>query len=105
MEALKLRLIDLSGTYDPEMLLRPFKDRRLKTASSRRKLPLKALLNSAELEQLLSWRNRRLAQEADAPFSDYLFAIPEKRFTLISEDLVLPILHYALRSATCCRIL
>ncbi|MCD8520926.1 MAG: tyrosine-type recombinase/integrase [Saccharospirillaceae bacterium] len=100
MEALKLRLIDLSGTYDPEMLLRPFKDRRLKTASSRRKIPLKALLNSAELEQLLSWRNRRLAQEADAPFSDYLFAIPEKRFTSISEDLVFPILHSALRAAT-----
>lgn len=34
MEALRLRLIDVSGTYKPELLVRPFLGRRLKTNSS-----------------------------------------------------------------------
>lgn len=100
MEALRLRLIDLSGKYDPELLVRPFLGRRLKTNSSRRKIPLKALLTDEERAKLLEWKSKREQQETTTPFSDYLFAIPSKGFHCVSEDLVFPILHKAMRSVT-----
>jgi len=100
MEALRLRLIDLSGKYESELLVRPFLGRRLKTNSSRRKIPLNALLTDEERAKLLDWKSKREKQEAATPFSDYLFAIPGKGFHCVSEDLVFPILHKAMRSVT-----
>jgi len=100
MEALRLRLVDLSGSYDPELLVRPFLGRRLKTNSSRRKIPLKALLTDKELKKLLEWKTKRVHQETIKPFSDYLFAIPDKGFHCVSEDLIFPMLHKTMRSVT-----
>jgi len=100
MEALRLRLIDLSGTYKPDLLVRPFLGRRLKTNSSRRKIPLYALLSEEEWKKLLAWKEKRLKQESEAEFSEYLFAVKELNFRCAPEDLVFPIIHKAMRSVT-----
>jgi integrase len=99
-EALKLRLIDIYGVHDPMLLVRPFKYRRLKTASSKRVLPLSVLLEADELEMLMAWLKDRKIEEDSNPFSHYLFSIPEKNYVCISEDLVFPVIHSAMRASS-----
>ncbi|NVK43199.1 MAG: tyrosine-type recombinase/integrase [Oceanospirillaceae bacterium] len=99
-EALKLRLIDIYGVRDPMLLVRPFKYRRLKTASSKRVLPLSVLLEADELEILKEWLKDRKIEEETNPFSQYLFSIPDKNYVCISEDLVFPVIHSAMRATT-----
>ncbi|MEY8241435.1 MAG: site-specific integrase, partial [Cycloclasticus sp.] len=99
-EALKLRLIDFHGTYSPMLLVRPHVGRRLKTFASKRVLPLKVLLEKDELEFLQNWLEARKTEELENPFSPYLFSIPEKNYACISEDLVFPALHAAMRAST-----
>lgn len=112
-EALKLRVIDIQGTNQPELLIRPHAKRRLKTASSQRRLPLKLLLDKEELELLLNWRNKRLTyfenKTKDLPYylkerdntlsKGYLLGIPEKHYEFVPEDLVFPAIHKAMRLA------
>ena len=100
MEALRLRLIDVSGTYKPDLLVRPFLGRTLKTSSSRRKMPLYALLSEEEWKKLCAWKEKRLKQELEVEFSEYLFAVKELNFRCAPEDLVFPIIHKAMRSVT-----
>lgn len=99
-EALKLRLIDVHGDHDPMLMIRPFKFRRLKTTSSKRVLPLAALLEPEELKLLQDWIVNRKKEEEDSPYSQYLFSIPEKNYGCISEDLVFPVIHAAMRAST-----
>ena len=78
LEALKLQLDDLHETYPAELLIRPWKERRLKTPNATRKIPLYALLPEEELNLLVEWKRQRLGeiQTADRPSSAYLFAVP-----------------------------
>ncbi len=99
-EVLKLRIIDIYGSYTPMLLVRPHFDRRLKTFSSNRLLPLKVFLEKDELELLQSWLEARKAEELKRTFSYYLFSIPEKNYYCISEDLVFPALHAAMSACT-----
>lgn len=99
-EALKLRLIDVHGDHDPMLMIRPFKFRRLKTTASKRVLPLAALLEPEELKLLQDWIINRKKEEEESPYSQYLFSIPEKNYGCISEDLVFPAIHAAMRATT-----
>lgn len=99
-EALKLRLIDVHGDHDPMLMIRPFKFRRLKTTASKRVLPLVALLEPEELKLLKEWIINRKKEEEESAYSQYLFSIPEKNYGCISEDLVFPAIHAAMRATT-----
>jgi integrase len=99
-EALKLRLCDVDGSHEPMLLVRPHKGRSLKSSSSKRALPLKALLEKVELDLLMSWLKERKAEESRAQYSNYLFSIPEMNYYCVSEDLVFPAIHTAMRAST-----
>lgn len=111
-ETLKLRLIDIQGKANQEVLVRPHSERRLKTTSSQRRIPLRWFLEEKELTALMEWKARRVAQEKNRPSmaasgmssqwagSPYLFAIPDKGYTFAPEDLVFPAIHQAMRKAT-----
>lgn len=99
-EALKLRLIDIQGTIDPVLLIRPHMGRTLKTTHSQRQLPLKYFLSTNELTELLAWLKKRKAQQADHNFSNYIFSIPEKNIALMTENIVIPYIHQGMREIT-----
>lgn len=96
-EALKLRVKDISGNYNPMLLVRPHYDRRLKTLSSKRILPLKVFLEESELDLFRSWLKQRKNEEEIFKYSKYLFSIPELGYLYIPEEYVFPIIHQALR--------
>ncbi len=75
-EVLKLRLADLHISFLPELLIRPWAKRTLKTRASNRKIPLHALLSEEELEWLGDfWRRRRQEAGTSDPAA-HLFADP-----------------------------
>jgi len=100
MEALKLQLIDLNEQDPAELLIRPWEQRRLKTPNATRKLPLYALLNCKELEELRKWKSsREIENQSMRTPSPFLFSIPSLDYTFLPEGLVFPIIHDALRQA------
>jgi len=99
-EVLKLRLIDVHGKVDPEILVRPHATRRLKTKNSTRRLLLTCLLEGDELDSLLSWVDKRRNQERETIYSPYLFSIPGKQYGYVPEELLFPAIHRAMRTAT-----
>ena len=99
-EALKLRLQDIQGWIDTMLLIRPHNERRLKTSSSKRQLPIDDLLSPDELQLLRDWFEKRERQEQAQPYSYYLFAIPAKGYVCVSDDLVFPAIHKAMRAST-----
>lgn len=106
MEVLKLKSVDLNEANPSELLIRPSEARRLKTKSSTRKLPLYALLSEEELTLLKDWKVERATQHPEnAPVHEqFLFGIPELTtlgmVEVISQDLLFPIIHDAMRSMT-----
>lgn len=98
-EVLKLRLIDVQGKVDPEILVRPHATRRLKTKNSTRRVLLSCLLEAHELKQFLDWTEKRRQHEASASYSPYLFSIPENRYAFVPEELIFPAIHKAMRTA------
>lgn len=79
-EAAGLLVADLEKSPDYDLVIRPNADRKLKSASANRVLPLRPLLPRWALGQLLRWRRRRLrdARDRDDPGSTLLLAVPEK---------------------------
>lgn len=101
MEALKLQRNDFLESDPAELLIRPWEHRRLKTPNAVRKLPLTALLSPGELQDLRRWKRMREAESATERIpSPYLFTLPGSPYTAVSENLVFPLIHDALRSAT-----
>ena len=106
MEVLKLKSVDLNEANPSELLIRPSAARRLKTKSSTRKLPLYALLSDEELTLLKVWKVERANQHPEnAPVHEqFLFGIPELTALgmpeVVSQDLLFPIIHDAMRSVT-----
>jgi len=96
-EVLKLRIIDVHGKVDPEILVRPHATRRLKTKNSTRRILLSCLLEPHELEKLLEWTQKRREEEQTESYSPYLFSIPQKKYAYIPEELLFPAIHRALR--------
>ncbi|HIM96345.1 MAG TPA: site-specific integrase [Gammaproteobacteria bacterium] len=99
-EALKLRLQDIQGWTDTMLLIRPHSERRLKTSSSKRQLPINDLLSPDELQLLRGWFEKRKSQESEQTYSHYLFTIPDKGYVCVSDDLIFPAIHKAMRAAT-----
>ncbi|MEH6671348.1 hypothetical protein [Halopseudomonas sp.] len=128
-EALKLRMSDLQVSWLPaseqepiherhqsmrrlsekeileldlpvDLLIRPHALRGLKTQNAVRRLPLRVLLEPDELDLLLEWFEQRKGEEKVHPFSDFLLCIPALRTLWISESVLMPALHRAMRDAT-----
>ena len=101
MEALKLQRNDLLESDPAELLIRPWEHRRLKTPNAVRKIPLYALLSPGELQGLRQWKRMRETESATETIpSPYLFTLPGSPYSAVPENLVFPLIHDALRSAT-----
>ncbi len=100
MEVLRLRISDFHQSSKPEILIRPWDTRRLKTKSSTRKIPVYALLDEDELAILKSWWEKRNKQEKEEPFSEQLFAIPRIGLSTINQEFLFPKIHHILRVVT-----
>lgn len=100
MEVLRLRISDFHPSSKPEILIRPWDTRRLKTKSSTRKIPVYALLDEDELASLKSWWTKRTKQEKNATFSEQLFAIPRIGLSTINQEFLFPKIHQILRAIT-----
>jgi len=97
-EVLKLRLADYHPSSRAELLVRPWSNRRLKTKSSTRKLPIHALLTKTELKMLDDLYGKRCQQEGGGRRDSYLFALPEDGKDSISEESVFQQIHRVMRS-------
>ncbi|WP_455233029.1 hypothetical protein [Geopseudomonas aromaticivorans] len=97
----KLSSEELAGLELPvDLLIRPHAQRGLKTQNAVRRLPLRVLLEPAELKLLIDWYRQRQEEEASNPTSEYLFCIPQLRTQWISESSLLPALHSCMRAVT-----
>jgi len=74
-EVLKLRLIDLQGYTEPELLIRTNRYGYVKSNESIRRLPLISLLEGDELRLLLKWKNERLFEEGKKVSDALLFCL------------------------------
>lgn len=100
METLKLRLIDLQGVAEPELLVRTNRYGYVKSSESIRRLPLACLLEEDELALLLDWqRDRRLEDEKSIPES-LLFCLESQPNVLLPKHEVLPPIVQAIRQVT-----
>jgi integrase len=100
MEVLKLELRDICLAEPAELLVRPTEARRLKTKNATRKLPLHALLDADELKRLAEFVETRRTEELSSPFSDFLFAAPQRKFKFIPQDTLFDALHAVMREVT-----
>lgn len=99
MEVLKLEMQDLHDDEPAELLVRPHANRRLKTKSSTRKIPLYALLEPEELALLKQWKAKRMKQHGrEEPF--YLFGIPELLYAFVPSESIFPVIHRVMREVT-----
>ena len=101
-EALYIRVEDIIGYIEESFLrIRKNRIRWLKTTSSRRALPLHALLETDELEELLSWVKQREAQIIeDKDDQGYLFALPQQGKQYFHEKELFEPLHRVMRVVT-----
>lgn len=77
-EAFFLRMADVIAGRKPEILIRPYKDRQLKSSASQRKIPLYALLSDDELRLFLNWvtyRQKTITGDVKARSNAKLFGI------------------------------
>ncbi len=99
MEVLMLQLADLHLRGPGTLLVRVSEFRDLKTPAATRSLPLDSLLTEEELEMLREWKKERVANriESEPPF---VFSIPELSADVLSERLLFPLIHQAMREVT-----
>ncbi|TAM43581.1 MAG: hypothetical protein EPN55_13350 [Gammaproteobacteria bacterium] len=100
MEVLKLETQDLHDDDPAELIVRPHAQRRLKTKSSTRKIPLYALLEPEELALLKQWKAKRVKQQGDGKEPFFLFGIPGLLHAYVPEESIFPIIHRAMRGVT-----
>ncbi len=101
MEVLRLRLDDIHISERAiELLIRPWDNRRLKTKSATRKIPLHVFLTDDEQQWLKQWHAQRLQQENTRYFSPQLFAIPDVGMDGINQEFLYPKLHQVMRQVT-----
>jgi integrase len=100
MEVLKIELMDVLHHMFPELLVRPNEYRTLKTKSSTRKLPLYALLTAEESERLKQWCQKRLEEEKNTPYSDFLFSLPKRGHKFVPQEGLFKLLHLVMREVT-----
>lgn len=101
MEVLRLRLEDVHISERAiELLIRPWDNRRLKTKSATRKIPLHVFLTADEQSWLKRWHAQRVQQESKRHFSPQLFAIPDVGMDGINQEFLYPKLHQVMRQVT-----
>ena len=98
-EGLKLRLEDIQGDDDLYLLIRPHKDRTLKTNNAKRVFKLNQFLSESELVLLKSWLQKRKDacdhKESNSPF---LFYLTGSNSLCIDGDSVFPVIHSVMRA-------
>ena len=99
-EVLKLRINDLHAMAPAVLLIRPNYARLLKTKSSVRQLPVSSLLAKDELAELIHFQDKRQWQEKTAPFSEFLFAIPDNMQMIAPEVKIFSIIVNIMRRVT-----
>lgn len=100
MEVIKLRLVDLQGIAEPELLIRNNRYAYVKSNESIRRLPLSILLEADELQLLLTWREKRVLEDGDKIPNALLFCDKLQPTTrLDANELFTPILQ-AVRQVT-----
>jgi integrase len=85
-EIQQLRVGHLLVRGEPEILLWEIGDDQFKSRNARRRVPLRPLLSNDELEDLIDWRDERVAEEATG--ADRLFAIPDENLRGVSHSLI-----------------
>ena len=100
MEALRLRIEDVHLLGESEILVRPYEGHGLKTTSSRRKVPLYALLEEDEMQLLRDWWSQCRERQRSGFSSDALFSMPSKGWGTLQADSIFEILHTQMRRVT-----
>ncbi len=93
MEIFMLRMEDIHLGRHSDLLVRSHAARRLKSLSSKRRIPLDPLLEPDELQRLKDWFEQQQGRNAE-----YLFAAPTG--VLISIEGAVDLIHAAMREAT-----
>lgn len=98
-EGLKLRLDDIQGDDELYLLIRPHKDRTLKTNNAKRVFKLDQFLSENELVLLKSWlKKRRDAYDNKESNSPFLFCLTGSNTLFIDGDSVFPVIHSVMRA-------
>jgi integrase len=97
MEIFMLRLSDIHLEKSGDILVRPHAQRRLKSISSRRRIPICALMEPDELDRLNRWITQRKSKPGNEN-SELLFALPTG--DMVSVEGVVDLIHRALREVT-----
>lgn len=100
MEALKLRIIDVQGDVEPELLVRSNRYAYLKSSESIRRLPLACLLDRDELMLLLAWRRDREMEDEKTIPESLLFSLDAQPTVLLPDHEVFPPIMQAVHQVT-----
>ncbi len=99
-ELIKLRTIDLTGDVRPEVIIRPFMGRQLKTSNARRRVPIHALLNDSELKRVLAWRDNRFDTMKTGDSSPYLFRLSGSSRDFVEQEAIITKIQAIARQVT-----
>lgn len=99
-EALTVRIGDLIGDEYPELIVRTSIFAATKTSSATRRLPLRHLLDEAELLSFLQWREKRKVEEGSEAMGALLFALAGSGMEPLDENWVFPDIENSFRQVT-----
>jgi integrase len=94
-EAYYLRVRDIQGGQYPEIVLRPYSKRGLKSGSSTRRIPLYILLCKDELDLMMAWHAER-SGNGNAP----LFSVMSGSFTMYKPEQLFGPIREAIQQVT-----
>ncbi len=99
-EALKLRVKDVHGSEQPELLVRVSRYAYLKSSDSVRRIPLYILFTETELEFFRKWLSKRVEKSDREPNEALLFCNPDDPTTPLAERTIFPFITEAIHQAT-----
>lgn len=99
-ELLWLPLHDVHGEFTIEILVRPFKERTLKTTNALRTLMVNGFLWEMEFGLVQEWLKRRRNEELVNEEDFYFFSLTQSERAIISEARIIERIVDALRAAT-----